>query len=56
MDYKPDQEETTPPTSSASDSPTRPVAPYPESGDLKILRQLIKHRAPVMVDLDEPME
>jgi hypothetical protein len=36
-DYKPDQEETTPPT---SPSPTRPASSYRESEDFQILLKL----------------
>ncbi len=56
MDYETDPEEAAPPTSSTSDSPTRPATPDQASEDFQILLKLIKHRAPVEVDIDEPTE
>ncbi len=52
MDYEPDPEETAPPTSSTSGSPTRSPSSYRETEDFQILLKLIRHRAPVEVDID----
>ncbi len=56
MDYEPNPEEAAPPTSSTSGIPTRPASSYRASEDFQILLKLIKHRAPVEVDIDEPTE
>ncbi len=57
MDCEPDRDrqEGAPPASNTSLRPST-SAPYRESEDWTLLRQLIKHRAPVVIDIEEPTE
>ena len=50
-----DRQEGAPPASNTSLSPAF-SAPYRESEAWTLLRQLIKHRAPVVIDIEEPTE